>query len=263
MPRPHDDVDSEEEEEVLLNMERERYPSTQALLATRPSKVGWLMKKNERCLGLCNAWACCRPRWKARFFVLSAGFLFRYKTDTSRRPKGTPLPMDAADARAIADADAPFCLEVRAGAREQKSLETARAPLCLSLLGAWSRRAPRPPPPRAHPRLTPPRAARSPPLEVGTLRKAYVLQAASAHERDAWLAALRAAKAEAIKVRMGHAALGDAHAEVHKIGRRLYDEAQAREAREQKASVEMANRQSMGMGGGFGGMMTDAMAPAT
>ena len=37
----------------------------------------------------------------------------------------------------------------------------------------------------------------------------------------------------------------------------------AREAREQKASVEMANRQSMGMGGGFGGMMTDAMAPAT
>ena len=66
-----------------------------------------------------------------------------------------------------------------------------------------------------------------------------------------------------IKVRMGHAALGDAHAEVHKIGRRLYDEAQAREAREQKASVEMANRQSMGMGGGFGGMMTDAMAPAT
>ena len=149
MPRPHDDVDSEEEEEVLLNMERERYPSTQALLATRPSKTGWLMKKNERCLGLCNEWMCCRPRWKARFFVLSAGFLFRYKTDTSRRPKGTPLPMDAADARAIADADAPFCLEVRAGAREQKSLETTRAPLCLSLLGARSRRAPCPPPPRA------------------------------------------------------------------------------------------------------------------
>ena len=44
---------------------------------------------------------------------------------------------------------------------------------------------------------------------------------------------------------------------------RLRHEAQAREAREQKASVEMANRQSMGMGGGFGGMMTDAMAPAT
>ena len=89
-----------------------------------------------------------------------------------------------------------------------------------------------------------------------------MLQAASAAERDAWLAALRAAKAEAIKVRMGHAARGDAHAEVARIGRRLYDEAQAREAREQQASVEMANRQSMGMaGGGFGGMMADAMAP--
>ena len=72
----------------------------------------------------------------------------------------------------------------------------------------------------------------------------------------------QAIKAEAIKVRMGHAARGDAHAEVARIGRRLYDEAQAREAREQQASVEMANRQSMGMaGGGFGGMMADAMAP--
>ena len=149
MPRPHDDVDSEEEEEVLLNMERERYPSTQALLATRPSKTGWLMKKNERCLGLCNEWMCCRPRWKARFFVLSAGFLFRYKTDTSRRPKGTPLPMDAADARAIADADAPFCLEVRAGAREQKiSRDRARAPLSQSHRSAVSAR-PSPSPPRA------------------------------------------------------------------------------------------------------------------
>ena len=200
-PRQHDnaDDDSDAEEEVLLTMEREKYPSTQSLLATRPAKVGWLMKKNERCLGLLNDWWCCRPRWKPRFFVLTSGHLFRYKSDSARRPKGTPLPMEASEIKALDGGDdEPFC------------------------------------------------------LEVGTLRKSYVLQASSAGERDEWINLMRAAKREAIKVSMGHSRLDEMQSEVNKIGKRMYEEAVQREIREQQSSIEMAEKNSM-MGGAFGG----------
>ena len=68
-------------------------PSAARLLAARPYHAGVLLKKRERCLGLCP------PQWPPRLFVLSGRYLYRFASERSRRPKGYPIPVEGMDFR--------------------------------------------------------------------------------------------------------------------------------------------------------------------
>lgn len=68
-------------------------PSAARLLAARPNHSGYLKKKRETCLGFCP------PQWQPRLFILAGRYLYRFKSDHSTRPKGTPIPVEGADVR--------------------------------------------------------------------------------------------------------------------------------------------------------------------
>jgi hypothetical protein len=142
-------------------------PSAARLLAARPYHSGYLLKKRERCLGLCP------PQWPPRLFVLAGRFLYRFASERSRRPKGYPIPLEGAEFRCV---------------------------LWLWLLGGWlvwAARERRGHPPHSDAEA---HAHRDRPLDdellphcfvVCTLSKEMVLAADSAAERQRWLEQLR------------------------------------------------------------------------
>lgn len=79
--------------ERLLKRTSQGLPSAARLLAARPNHSGYLRKKRETCLGFCP------PKWQPRLFVLAGRYLYRFKSDHSLRPKGTPIPIEGADFR--------------------------------------------------------------------------------------------------------------------------------------------------------------------
>lgn len=70
-------------------------PSAARLLAARPYHSGVLLKKRERCLGLCP------PQWPPRLFILSGRYLYRFASERSRHPKGYPIPLEGAEFRCV------------------------------------------------------------------------------------------------------------------------------------------------------------------
>lgn len=85
-------------------------PTVDQLLRSEPAKSGYLLKRDVPFLGVCPL--CCRGnslallltidhgsavRWKERYFVLIGSYLFRFESQHSITPKGTPLPVDVCD----------------------------------------------------------------------------------------------------------------------------------------------------------------------
>lgn len=68
--------------------------TAQQLLKIGPTKSSWLEKKNDSFLSLFCP--CSSPSWKPRYFILIGNFLFRFREETSSRPKGVPIPIDSA-----------------------------------------------------------------------------------------------------------------------------------------------------------------------
>ena len=69
-------------------------PSAKTLLASTPTHKGYLEKRRERCLGL--APRICTPKWQRRLFIVSGGYIFRYRDEDSLGPKGAPIPVESA-----------------------------------------------------------------------------------------------------------------------------------------------------------------------
>ena len=142
--------------------------------------------------------ACCAT-WKRRFFVLKGEYLFRFSAEDSDAPKGVPIGLLDARIRACDD---PLPSKRAAALRPGEPL------------------------PRAFVESTPGSSGDGADVhdaeeddwesggddessgfcfEIWTLRKVFVLRAASAAARDRWIAELRQRKQLAIKERMGHA----------------------------------------------------------
>lgn len=82
-----------------------------AAALTNPAHAGFLFK-----LGVTYG---CWPTWKKRYCIVKGGFLFKYSSPSSSKPKGTPIPItdceiDACELPAAA-AQAAAALDSSAG----------------------------------------------------------------------------------------------------------------------------------------------------
>lgn len=115
------------------------------------------------------------PTWERRFLILLGGYLYKFQTDTnpSAEPKGTPLAIDAVDINLL-DSEAKGDMTI-----DDASLAFALLPppACLGL------------------------------FVVSTLRKRHYYATGTADDASTWVHSLRQARDEAIKRKMGHAAV--------------------------------------------------------
>ena len=90
-----DDPDElNEESHHILKMSKSELPSASDLLSLDPIKHGWMDKKRSSIIS--TLFFCCINQWKKRYFILIGNFIFRYASPRSEKPKGAPIPLDAA-----------------------------------------------------------------------------------------------------------------------------------------------------------------------
>lgn len=111
------------------------------------------------------------PSWERRFLILLGGFLYRFTDDKdpTKEPKGTPMAIESVDINLLQNAEA-FREEDAALAFDLLPPPGCKAAFCLS-----------------------------------TLRKRHYYATVTVEDAETWVNALRQARDEAIKRKMGHA----------------------------------------------------------
>jgi len=107
-------------------------PSAALLLSLIPHKAGVLLKKTNSWLHFFFPW--CTNPWRSRLCVLIGGYLYKFESEHSERPKGVPIPIESITP-AFTETEDGFILEIKTIRKTYTFRGTDRAD-CLAWISA-------------------------------------------------------------------------------------------------------------------------------